>query len=637
MGHEDRTLCLRRDRPFGQELDDGSALEIEGDLFASYRVTDRKLRIDKLLAPLVPADILCIGLNYRDHAAEGGFDVPANPMLFIKAGNTLNNPLDPIPLPRRSDKIDYEGELAVVIGKAAKYVSRADALDYVFGYTCANDVSARDWQREKALGGGQFARGKSFDGFCPLGPRIVTRDEIPDPQALRAPHASQRPDDAGRHRVAEKIAREIKGWIDSGRPLGPRGRPVTADDVLILVQVRSVLFHEIIRALIQHGHADARRRPAGGDHPYRRARPDGAGRRAQQSGRRPAACGAAALAAVRGERGRAARGGAAARPRTTRLWSALERSSIPSVKAAHRAAAATGAAGSISSGRSTSTPTCSIADGGLQEVPRAASAPRSTTWWPSSSTWRWRTSRSPQPSLLGFLAELRAREVTIKRELGEAGSGVRVMTVHGAKGLEAPIVILADAATHRGGRDRRAIFMSAEPPLFFHASSKETHVAETMEHRDDAEAAQKAEYWRKLYVAMTRAEDELYVTGTLTKTRQARRQLVRGDRAGAAAAGARCVTRCRGQRDGADLSARARGRRAGAVDRGAPARDRRRWSCPTCPRYQLRRIVRPSIGFADDADPEHVLDTRRRAARAIGAIPRRRDARASRSTRCCSI
>ena len=106
-------------------------------------------------------------------------------MLFIKASNTLNNPLDPIPMPRLTKEVDYECELAVVIGKTAKDVSRDRALDYVFGYTAANDVSARDWQRDKFLGGGQFARGKSFDGFCPLGPWIVTKDEIPNPNALR--------------------------------------------------------------------------------------------------------------------------------------------------------------------------------------------------------------------------------------------------------------------------------------------------------------------------------------------------------------------------------------------------------------------------------------------------------------------
>ena len=169
----------------GRQVHDDTALAIEGELIGPHRVTEQALRIDKLLAPLIPTDILCIGLNYRAHAAETGSGIPENPMLFTKAGNALNNPLDPIPIPRRSEQIDYEGELAVVIGKAAKHVSRDAALDHVLGYTCANDVSARDWQKEKHLNGGQFARGKSFDGFCPLGPWIVTRDEVPNPNALR--------------------------------------------------------------------------------------------------------------------------------------------------------------------------------------------------------------------------------------------------------------------------------------------------------------------------------------------------------------------------------------------------------------------------------------------------------------------
>ena len=169
----------------GRQVDDGNAIEIEGGLFGPRRETGRRLRVEKLLAPLVPTDILCIGLNYREHAAESGSAVPENPVLFIKASNTLNNPFDPIPVPRRTSQVDYEGELAVVIGRDAKHVSRAHAMDYVLGYTCANDVSARDWQREKSLGGGQFARGKSFDGFCPLGPAIVTADEVPEPNNLR--------------------------------------------------------------------------------------------------------------------------------------------------------------------------------------------------------------------------------------------------------------------------------------------------------------------------------------------------------------------------------------------------------------------------------------------------------------------
>lgn len=144
-----------------------------------------RLPVEKLLAPVVPVDILAIGLNYSAHAAEGNKEAPPVPLLFIKAGNSLNHPGEPIPVPRLSSKVDYEGELAVIIGRAAKDVSRDRALDHVFGYTCANDVTARDWQQDRNLGGGQFARGKSFDGFCPLGPWIVTADEIPNPATCR--------------------------------------------------------------------------------------------------------------------------------------------------------------------------------------------------------------------------------------------------------------------------------------------------------------------------------------------------------------------------------------------------------------------------------------------------------------------
>src|ERR1700761_894642 len=124
----------------GRQVDDTTALVIDGELIGPHRVTEQALPIEKLLSPLVPVDILCIGLNYREHAAESGSAIPENPMLFIKASNTLNDPFDPLPPPRRSSQIDYEAELAVVIGKTAKDVSRENALDYVLGYTCANDV-----------------------------------------------------------------------------------------------------------------------------------------------------------------------------------------------------------------------------------------------------------------------------------------------------------------------------------------------------------------------------------------------------------------------------------------------------------------------------------------------------------------
>ena len=139
-------------------------------------------------APIArPHKVVCIGLNYRAHAAESKSEIPPTPMLFIKASGTLNDPDAAIVLPSNSKSVDYEAELCVVIGKTARHVSKEDALDYVFGYTCANDVSARDWQRDKALGGGQFARGKSFDGFCPLGPWIET-DLDPSNITVRGKH-----------------------------------------------------------------------------------------------------------------------------------------------------------------------------------------------------------------------------------------------------------------------------------------------------------------------------------------------------------------------------------------------------------------------------------------------------------------
>ncbi len=164
---------------------DGSAREVVGDILGSFRATETLVRPGKILAPLVPTNILAIGLNYRRHAEEGGKGLPEKPMLFIKSTNTLQNPGDPIEIPTHlaSHEVDYECELAVVIGKACKNATKANALDYVLGYTAANDVSSRDWQFK--WGGGQFCQGKSFDTFCPLGPVLVTRDEIPNPNALR--------------------------------------------------------------------------------------------------------------------------------------------------------------------------------------------------------------------------------------------------------------------------------------------------------------------------------------------------------------------------------------------------------------------------------------------------------------------
>jgi 2-keto-4-pentenoate hydratase/2-oxohepta-3-ene-1,7-dioic acid hydratase in catechol pathway len=127
-----------------------------------------------------PGKIVCVGLNYHDHAEEGGQDLPKAPLLFAKWPNTLIGAGEPIVLPAESTEVDYEAELGVVIGTTAKHVSERDALDHVQGYICVNDVSARDLQ----FGDGQWTRGKSPDTFCPVGPRLVPRAEIDDPQAL---------------------------------------------------------------------------------------------------------------------------------------------------------------------------------------------------------------------------------------------------------------------------------------------------------------------------------------------------------------------------------------------------------------------------------------------------------------------
>ncbi|WP_420566937.1 fumarylacetoacetate hydrolase family protein [Thalassovita sp.] len=125
--------------------------------------------------------LVCIGLNYRDHAEEAGMAIPEEPIVFMKATSALNGPNDPVLIPRGSQKSDWEVELGVVIGKPAKYVKAADALDYVAGYTIVNDVSERAFQAER---GGQWTKGKSCDTFGPVGPWLVSRDEVSDPQNL---------------------------------------------------------------------------------------------------------------------------------------------------------------------------------------------------------------------------------------------------------------------------------------------------------------------------------------------------------------------------------------------------------------------------------------------------------------------
>ena len=169
----------------GYGVQHGSGVSrIDGCIFGEFTDTGEIVEVKKLLAPIEPKSVLCIGLNYRKHAAEGGQPEPEFPVLFMKMPSTVQNPGDPIVLPThlKSEAVDYECELAVVIGKSCKNVSKENALDYVLGYTCANDVSARDWQSK--YGGSQWCRGKTFDTFCPLGPALLTADEIPNPNSL---------------------------------------------------------------------------------------------------------------------------------------------------------------------------------------------------------------------------------------------------------------------------------------------------------------------------------------------------------------------------------------------------------------------------------------------------------------------
>lgn len=137
----------------------------------------------KYHAPIVdPQKIICVGLNYKDHAAESGSPIPKDPVLFSKYSTALIGHGQSIVLPKVSEEVDYEAELVIVIGKRGRHIPKASAYDYVAGYSIGHDVSARDWQLRKD--GKQWMVGKTFDTFAPVGPMIVTRDEIPDPHAL---------------------------------------------------------------------------------------------------------------------------------------------------------------------------------------------------------------------------------------------------------------------------------------------------------------------------------------------------------------------------------------------------------------------------------------------------------------------
>ncbi|PMS14711.1 ureidoglycolate lyase [Trinickia dabaoshanensis] len=197
-------MKLLRYGPKGQEkpglIDAGGVMrdlsgvvdDIAGDVLGEAGLA-RLRALDPATLPRVPEGVrlgacvgrvgkmVCIGLNYADHAAESNLPVPTEPVVFNKWTSAIVGPNDDIEIPRGSTKTDWEVELGVVIGKTCKNVDVADALDYVAGYCVVNDISEREWQIER---GGQWDKGKGFDTFGPLGPWLVTRDEVPDPQRL---------------------------------------------------------------------------------------------------------------------------------------------------------------------------------------------------------------------------------------------------------------------------------------------------------------------------------------------------------------------------------------------------------------------------------------------------------------------
>lgn len=163
----------------GAVLSDVGLSALRGVDVAALPVVDAATRLGPCVAGT--GKFICIGLNYADHAAESGMAVPPEPVIFMKATSAICGPNDPIIIPRGSEKTDWEVELAVIIGTKAKYVSQADALNHVAGFAVANDVSERAFQTERA---GQWTKGKSCDNFGQLGPWLVTRDEVADPQDL---------------------------------------------------------------------------------------------------------------------------------------------------------------------------------------------------------------------------------------------------------------------------------------------------------------------------------------------------------------------------------------------------------------------------------------------------------------------
>lgn len=382
-----------------------------------------------------------------------------------------------------------------------------DAVDKV----CARpDIQAALLAEDKV---GHFAARSQPGGTVTLWPPVQASPAMP--ATGEWPREPLEAEQSAPRQVAMRIAGAIKGWIDGGRPLGQRGRAIGADDVLILVQSRNALFQEIIRALRLHNLPTP-----------------GADRLAVTG--HIAVLDLLALIDVALNPADDLQLAALLRsplfdvddddlfhlasPRMPgqTLWSALLATSIPHARAA---------ADRLTSWRAMLDferpyeflAHVLYAEGGLQRF-HARLGMEVDEVLSELLDLALAHEQSAQPSLQGFAVEMRRRSVSIKRELAESGGGVRVMTVHGAKGLEAPVVILADATAKPSPQQLGSVvYLDTGPngPVFFHASASRQHVPETLEIKARIDATRQEEYWRKLYVAMTRAEDELYVTGTL--------------------------------------------------------------------------------------------------------------------------
>ncbi|UXN71296.1 double-strand break repair helicase AddA [Devosia neptuniae] len=325
--------------------------------------------------------------------------------------------------------------------------------------------------------------------------------------------------------VAERIAREIKGWIDTKRPLTNRGRPVRPNDVLILVQSRGAVFQEVIRALRQAGlPTPGADRLAVSDHIAVLdllalcdvlLNPADSLQLAALLRSPLFDIGEEELFAL-----------AQPREKGRTLWQALETATTPGCAEAYRALSRW--RGELDFERPFEFLTQVLyAEGGLRRF-HARLGEEVDEVFAELLELALAHEQGAQPSLQGFVVAMRQSAASIKRELAEAGNGVRVMTVHGAKGLEAPIVILADAASKpQGNQVNRPVYLLTEAPgpLLVHASGSKNHVPGSLGVKSQVEANLAKEYWRRLYVAMTRAEDELYVTGALTPSAKPERQL----------------------------------------------------------------------------------------------------------------